>query len=248
MNKRVLTIFILIAVSMTAYCNDSFDPSRDYQGKNVMAYLGERVMVMPTENVDGMDLYELSLHECYYRHFKEIWFTPDMPLSTTVGYHFNPAWRVNKVISLIDIDRTAPEELRGKIFDIFDIEQYDPATYDNLWLLKMVNIYDENDKCIYLYNSAHSKICYYEDYPFLTKKHLLWLIDKYVGKTITLSTKVVYDGTRFYQRIVDKDFNRIEFQNEYETFYVEKLYINNNDGLLYLKMSKDGETYYCVIR
>lgn len=248
MNIRSILFAVSISASLLAFGNDSFDPSKNYQGKNVMAYLGERVMVMPTENVEGMDLYELQKHECYYRHFKEIWFTPDMPLSTTEGYHFNPAWRVNKVISLVGIDRTAPEELRGKIFDIYEIIQYDPATYNNLWLFKMVNVKDEHDKCIYLYDSSHRKIRKYEDFPFVVKKHLAWLNNKYVGKTITLSTKVVDDGTRFYQRIVDKDFQKVEFQNEYETFYVEKLYINNNDGLLYLKMSKNGETYYCVIR
>ena len=74
------------------------------------------------------------------------------------------------------------------------------------------------------------------------------MIEKYVGKTISLNTIPKYDGTRFYQRIVDQDFKKVTFANEYESFYVEDLYINNDDGLLYLQMKKDGKTYYCTVR
>ena len=144
------------------------------------------------------------------------------------------------------MDITPGECLEYKTFIVTEIEQYDPKNYWCIYLLKLTNVDDPKDKCVYIYRTDYKKIDSYWKYPFMPVKHLEYLYNKYVGKSVSVDTKNhTEDYSQFKHNIVDENLKICSFSNAYETFKVVDLFVSGKTGLLYFMLNKNGKTYYC---
>lgn len=247
--KRFLHFFAFILVSLVVFGNDQFDVTKWYQGKNVMSYLGEKLLVMPIEDITGMDSYDFAKHIYGYKNFKMWYYDSSMSPTTTKPYGYEWYMDHNYTINGVSVNYmeiTPGECLEYKTFIVTDIEQYDPKNYWCIYLLKLTNVEDPKDKCVYIYRTDYKKIDSYWKYPFMPVKHLNYLYEKYVGKVVSVDTKNhVEDYSQFKHNIVDENLNVCSFPNAYESFKVEDFYISGKTGLLYFLLKKDGKTYYC---
>lgn len=153
--KRLI-IIILCIIGLNAFADGTFDPTKNYQGKNAKAYLGEILYIKDLpEKVDYRTItaHEASFKEIVYERFFDYEsFDGNDPYmceystwdAFTEKYHYDFNFRFKQ-------QGTEPKWLEGKRFRVFNVYPVTKMNIKDEWVLEMVNVDDPSDKVAYYY-------------------------------------------------------------------------------------------------
>ena len=132
--------------------NYLFDRTRNYQGENAEAYLGEVLIVNDfPEPVDySLPWTENQYKVVAYRGFKEIGYDGNSVYVSEhdprYNYHYSRDFEWN-------VRGTEEKWLKGKRFYVYNM--YKIERYPNLWVFEMYNIDDPEDEVSYVYHGEY---------------------------------------------------------------------------------------------
>jgi len=238
--KKTIKIFLLIVLSLCVNVSASaFDPTRNYQGRDAKAYIGDYLYVVPFISESG---YTNDIQHGYKRFMDE-----DLPATETEHsmmyfYHFDPKMGVRG---------TEHKWLAGKVFYVKDV--YNLEGYESSWVFDMVNADDPSDKCKYVYYSWLRTQNNNIDFPFISLTHFEWLRDTYIGKEVVIGTHVAgssHEKHSYYHRNFDKDAltkESISYSHDTAHYMVKNVFVHDTLFQLCFRLTNGKHTIDCPI-
>lgn len=238
--KKIFSLIITIMCVQFIYAK--YDCTKNYQGKNVMNYLGEELYVIPYIDNNGNPIKGHEEIKAYMGFKSTLFSIADSEYDNMLFYHSDPFFKYFNV-------GTEPCWLAGKIFKVTNIQKM--RYYEHSWVFDLES--NSGERCKYVYNDGYNIIDGVIKYPFISVSYFKWLKKTYINNKVIIGTKFTSGGKDrvcFYHYLFDIDIKtkeKIQYNNSYEEYTVKDVVFNNEAMQLCLLLQNSKHTVYCPI-
>jgi len=238
--KKTIKIFLLIVLSLCVNVPAfAFDPTRNYQGRDAKAYIGEYLHVIPFIGKSG---YTEGIQHGYKRFMVDYFPPTSTENDMFLFYHFDPNMGVRG---------TEHKWLARKTFYVKDVFQLEG--YKSSWVFDMVNVDDPSDGCRYVYYSWLRTVDCNLDFPFVSMTHYNWLRNTYIGKEVVIGTHLAslnLEKTSYYHHNFEVDaitHEYITYPDDIARYTVKNVFLHDTLFQLCFRLQDGHHTIDCPI-